>query len=173
MDIGGTKRIKPRNRRANVRGTKKQPVVGKTPDLTMVKVYADWCGHCKTLAPEWAKMEAHLKHHARKNGHYVEVLGVNSEAIPAGMMHVKKVTGVNLPQSVHGYPTIYCISKNGVEQYGGNRTAKEMADWAHSRLGHKGGKDKGVYLGSGGKHQKTRRTKTRGTKKRKLFFGLF
>jgi site-specific recombinase XerD len=53
------------------------------------------------------------------------------------------------------------------------QTAKEMADWAHSRLGHKGGKDKGVYLGSGGKHQKTRRTKTRGTKKRKLFFGIF
>jgi thiol-disulfide isomerase/thioredoxin len=150
------KKVRSVKRSNAVRGTKKHPADNK-PDVAMVKVYADWCGHCKTLAPQWEQMEAHLKHRCRKSGHNVLVLGVNSENIPAGMMQVKRATGVDLPQNVVGYPTIYRIIGNKVDQYEGPRDAIPMADWAQSGLLKMGGKGK-------------RNTQKR---KRKYFFGLF
>ncbi|CAM44485.1 protein disulfide isomerase [Leishmania braziliensis MHOM/BR/75/M2904] len=88
-------------------------------DLTLVKFYAPWCGHCKTLAPEFVKAAEMLT-------------GI------ATLAEVDCTTEKALAEKyeVKGFPTLY-VFRNGVKvkAYDGPRTADGIASYMKSHVG--------------------------------------
>lgn len=101
-------------------------------DLWMVEFYAPWCGHCRSLAPEWQKAAKAL------NG-----------VVKVGAVDMDQHSSVGSPYNVRGFPTIkiFGAKKDSPQDYQGQRTAKAIVDAAldatkkmvHARLsGHSG-----------------------------------
>jgi len=90
-------------------------------DLWLVEFFAPWCGHCKTLAPQWAKASTELKGEAK--------LGAVDATVHADL-------GQRF--AVQGYPTIKYFpagSKNPEgEAYEGGRTANDIVAFVKDKL---------------------------------------
>ncbi|PSC76647.1 disulfide isomerase [Micractinium conductrix] len=112
----------------------------------LVEFYAPWCGHCKSLKPEWERAATALKG-------ILAVAAVDADA--------NRDLGQEF--GVRGFPTIKFLwaSPSGDIQsadYNGGRTAQEIAEWgvaqmkkvALERLGAKGGSSGGRASGGGG-----------------------
>jgi thiol-disulfide isomerase/thioredoxin len=85
------------------------------------KVYANWCGHCQILKPEWAKFKQSIP-----NGRVQFIEIEESESAKRSNFENKMNTKLN----VNGYPTIFKINKKKpVEYYTGPRTAHHMRRW--------------------------------------------
>ena len=94
-----------------------------TDGAWFVEFYAPWCGHCKSLAPEWAELATELK----------------------GEVKVAKVDATENKQSaeqfgVRGYPTIKFFpagagkDSSWAMNYDGQRTSAAMAEWARDKM---------------------------------------
>jgi protein disulfide-isomerase A6 len=103
-------------------------LVLKSRDPWMVEFYAPWCGHCKTLAPEWADA-----------ADQAAADGVKFGAVDA-TAHQSLATRFG----VRGYPTIKTFAggaKNGddaARDYNGGRTAADLVA-AAAKLGEASG----------------------------------
>ena len=71
-------------------------------DLSLVKFYAPWCGHCKAMAPQWAQAAQQMKDESR-----VSFMSVDC-TVPSNQATCKKY-------NVTGYPTIKGFRVGGVE----------------------------------------------------------
>ena len=86
------------------------------------KIYADWCGFCVSMKPEWVKVERMM----------MPIRATNIES--ANKDHLvdtfNRKYNTNLPKEV-GFPTIFKLSKYGgkVEIYNGERNAESMTAW--------------------------------------------
>ena len=89
----------------------------KENEVIMVLFFVDWCPHCKTVKPEWAKL-AKLNN-TQVNGKTIKVQSANAE----GSQAEKDAARDN---NVEGYPTIKLISQSQVLDYNGARNAVEM-----------------------------------------------
>ena len=117
------------------------------------KIYADWCGHCQQLKPEWSKMKTNVTKHNKKHLQIVEIEESQTEK-----MANFKAQHPNL--QVNGYPTIFKIHPNGhIEYYSGERTADKMQKWALQK--------------NGGKQTFRRKKRERKTVKRRKNFAWF
>jgi thiol-disulfide isomerase/thioredoxin len=91
-------------------------------DPTIVKYYADWCGHCKNLKPEWDKACAPLKK-STKNFNIAEA---NEKAIPY----------INSYSKVPGYPSILYLEKGDKkDMYSGEHNAESLRTWMDAKIG--------------------------------------
>ena len=130
-------------------------------------ISADWCGHCKNMKPEWAKLSNN------KYGQNVVIANVNSELND-------DILGFG--PKAEGFPDLRYINKQKgiIEKYEDSklpdmtRTYNAFQKWITSKIGNKSNTKhiKGMVYGKTIKHgggNKTRRRKTRGnkTKKRK------
>ncbi|RNA30103.1 disulfide-isomerase A6 [Brachionus plicatilis] len=88
-------------------------------DLWLVEFYAPWCGHCKNLAPEWAKAAKALK-------------GV----VKVAAIDMDKEQSIGSTYGIKGFPTIklFAANKNSPVDYAGGRTAQAIVDEALSQL---------------------------------------
>jgi len=88
-------------------------------EIWFVEFYAPWCGHCKSLAPEWLKAAKALK-------------GI----VNVGAVDMDADQSVGAPYNIRGFPTIkiFASNKNSPSDYNGARTAQGIVDEAMSQL---------------------------------------
>lgn len=93
-------------------------LVLQSDDVWMVEFFAPWCGHCKNLAPEWARAAKELKGKVK--------LGALDATV-----HQAKAS----EYEVRGFPTIKFFpggkkSRRDAQDYDGGRTATDIVTWA-------------------------------------------
>jgi hypothetical protein len=98
--------------------------------VTIGLIYANWCGHCQSLKPEWKKMKYNLmKTPSYKRGVYKFM-----EIEDADKSKDSKINSINArlqgeKLAANGYPTIFKIHGGKLNYYDGGRTTSELQSW--------------------------------------------
>lgn len=101
--------------------------VMQSDDQWMVEFYAPWCGHCKSLAPEWSQMAEDVE-----------------GEVKVGAVDATQSAAIAQRFGVRGYPTIKMFpagakSDSMAQDYNGPREGPAMGQWALQQLEKSGG----------------------------------
>lgn len=78
----------------------------KKGPVTVLVVYADWCGHCHKLMP-------HVKSAANVPGRNVQIMSVRDDMLSGYNKMVNSVNRSASPIEVDGYPSVLLVNQNG------------------------------------------------------------
>jgi len=136
LDGGKRKKAKTPKRRGRTQKKGNEIIVGK--------IYANWCGHCHALKPEWKKMRKILKR--KPNGRKFKFVEIEEKQMGQKLPKFKQDYNVDL--QANGYPSLFRFEKGHVSYYEGERTAHQMAEWYYQGGGQNGMQQQnGMQLG--------------------------
>lgn len=94
-----------------------QSSTGQTTGKWLVKFYAPWCGHCKTLAPIWKELDQRLQEENAQDGIVIAKVDCTKETQVANRFQVQS------------YPTLKYFADRKMYNYKGARNADALYDF--------------------------------------------
>ena len=131
----------------------KDPTTGGNHNkVIVVKLWADWCGHCKAFEPEWKQLVNHFSKNHNVIFEHLEEKGIKK----GGMAMLKQKYG-NRIKTPEGFPTFYIFRSSDSKKqqpYNGERSFDGMKNEIEKLLMHKGGHNQTMKTGGGAKKGK-------------------
>ena len=106
-------------------------------NILVGKIFADWCGYCQALKPEWVKMKHKIQQNVGRSLHNTKItfyeMGDTEENAKNNIRVDDLVRDFNekkgIQVEVNGFPTIFKVCRKRIEYYEGQNNAKALYTW--------------------------------------------
>ena len=99
----------------------------------LVKIYADWCGHCRNMKSDWQRLIHELKknYQCKKPGCVLTIANIRAVNLEPSDPVIQKLKYI--PKDIQGVPLIMYISKGARSlEYSDERVFSKMLKWVVS-----------------------------------------